>query len=244
MPSLTEDLFALGAGRRVVAVSAFTDYPPAATALPEIASFTSVDAERIFRLHPTVVVGIASQAPLVADLRRLGVRVVLLDDDSYADIFRTLAVLGTLSGRGREAAALSASLQARTAALTRTVRRGTVPSVFVVLGVQPIFTVGKRSYLTRLIALAGGRNASGLPSAYGTCSAEALVAAQPDLIVTDRESGLPSVLSSPPWNLLRAVRNRHVAVMPDADLLERPGPRYTAGLAWLIGQLDRYAPQR
>jgi iron complex transport system substrate-binding protein len=244
MPSLTEDLFAIGAGSQVVAVSQYTDYPPAAAALPAVASVNAVDAERVFRLHPDVVVGIESQAPLLADLRRLGVRVVLVDDDSYGDIFQTLTVLGRLSDRAREAQALAASLRARTAALERSVPRGAAPRVFVVLGVDPIFTAGNRSYLASLIALAGGRNAADLREAYGRYSAEALVAAQPDVIVTDRQSGLTSVLDRPPWNALRAVRERRVAVIPDADLLQRPGPRYNAGLAWLIAELHPHAAQR
>jgi ABC-type Fe3+-hydroxamate transport system substrate-binding protein len=244
MPALTEDLFAIGAGPQVVAVSEYTDYPPAAAALPAVASVTSVDAERIFRLHPSLVVGIASEAPLLADLRRLGVRIVLVDDDSYEDIFRTLAVLGRLSGHAREARVLAASLRARTAALERSVPRGAPPRVFVVLGAEPIFTVGDRSYIGRLIELAGGRNAAGLREAYGRYSAEALLAAQPDVIVTDPQSGLSPLLNRAPWNALRAVRAGRVAVIPDADLLQRPGPRYNAGLAWLIAELHPHAAQR
>ncbi|MGP6188959.1 MAG: ABC transporter substrate-binding protein [Vulcanimicrobiaceae bacterium] len=244
IPSLTEDLFAIGAGPQVVAVSQFSDYPPAAAALPAVASMSSVDAERVFRLHPSVVVAIKAQDPLLADLRRLGVPIVLLDDDTYDDIFRTLKTLGRLSGRSQQARALAASLRARTAALERTVPRGPAPRVFVVLGVDPIFTPGGRSYISRLIELAGGRNAADLQAAYGRYSAEALLAAQPDVIVADRQSGLTSVLDRPPWNALRAVRAGRVAVIPDADLLERPGPRYNLGLAWLVATIHSHAAQR
>jgi iron complex transport system substrate-binding protein len=243
IPSLTEDLFAMGAGKQVVGVSQYTDYPPAAAALPAVASVTSVDTERIFRLHPSVVVAISAQAPLLADLRRLGVPVVLIDDDSFDDIFRAIAVLGRVSRRTREAQALAVSLRARTAALERSVPRGAPARVFVVLGVEPIFTAGRQSYITRLIGLAGGRNTAGLSEAYGRYSAEALLAAQPDMIVTDRQSGLTAVLDRAPWNALRAVREGRVAVIPDADLLERPGPRYNTGLAWLIGRLHPHAAQ-
>jgi iron complex transport system substrate-binding protein len=273
MPSLTEDLFALGAGPQVVAVSQFTDFPAAARSLPTVASFASLDAERIVRLHPDLVVGIPAQAALVADLRRVGLRVELLPDDSFADIFADLARLGALSGHPREAARLSAALRARTAALVRSVSgvppgtdvpgvparadmagtgasgigagadvrgragRTTRPSVLVVLGVTPIFTVGDRSYIAHLIELAGGRNAAGVDEAYVRYSAEAIVAAQPDFIVTDRSAGLTAALGAPPWNALRAVREKHVYVLGDADILERPGPRYNEGLAWLIARL-------
>jgi iron complex transport system substrate-binding protein len=245
IPSLTEDLFALGAGPQVVAVSQFTDYPAAARALPAVASFASLDAERIVALHPDLVVGIPAQAALVGDLRRVGLRVVLLPDDSFDDLFADLAQLGALSGHPREAARLAAALRARTAALVRAVPRGERPRTLVVLGVTPLFTVGDRSYIAHLIALAGGRNAAtGVDAAYVRYSAEAVVAAQPDAIVTDRSAKLVGALDSAPWNALRAVREKRVYVLDDADLLERPGPRYNEGLAWLIARLHPSPAER
>ena len=238
MPSLTEDLFAIGAGSQVIGVSQFTDYPPAAARLPQVASFSSLDAEQIVRLHPDVVVGIPSQAALTADLRRAGLRTVLISDDGYDDIFADLAALGRLSGRASEAAALSARLRAQTVELMRRVPRGARPRVFVVLGVAPIFTVGDRSYIAHLLALAGARNAANnVSEAYARYSPEAVLALQPDVIVADHASGLAAVLNRPPWNSLAAVKAKRVYVIDDADLLERPGPRYNDGLAWLIGKL-------
>ena len=240
VPSLTEDLFALGVGSHVVGVSQFTDYPAAAARLPAVASFMSVDAERIVRLHPDLVVGIVAQDALVADVRRAGVRVELVRDDSFEDLFATISRLGALCGRERAAAALAASLRARTAELVRTVPRGPRPRTFVVLGTAPIFTVGDGSYIAHLIALAGGVNASGIADAYARYSAEALVARQPDAIVADTYSGLRAVADEPPWNALRAVRTGRVYVLPDAAILERPGPRYNVGLAWLIARLHSH----
>jgi len=237
VPSLTEDLFALGLGSRVVGVSQYTDYPAEAAKLPVIASFASVDAERVVRLRPDLVVGIDAQSALVADLRRAGLRVELLRDDSFDDLFASLARLGALCGRSHEAAALAKRLRARTAELVRTVPRGPRPRTFVVLGTSPIFTVGDGSYIARLISLAGGVNASGIRDPYARYSAEALVARQPDVIVADAYSGLPAVRDQPPWNALRAVRAGRLYVLTDAAILERPGPRYNLGLAWLIARL-------
>src|SRR5271165_2962754 len=135
IPSLTEDLFAIGAGGQVVSVSAWTDYPPQAARLPVVGTASSLDTERVLRLHPDAVVGIPAQAPLVADLRRAGLQPSLLPDDSYEDIFRDLRRLGALSGHSGEAAALETRLRARTAQLERSVRGSLRPRVFVVLGV-------------------------------------------------------------------------------------------------------------
>jgi iron complex transport system substrate-binding protein len=237
VPSMTEDLFAIGAGPQVVGVSAFTDFPARARNLPVVASFVSLDAERVLRLHPDVVVGIPAQRRLVADLQRSGVHVELLTDDSFHDLFATLARLGRLSGHEREARALADRLHARTASLVATVPAGARPRVLVVLDASPLYTVGDRSYIAHLIALAGGRNAVGTSDPYPRIGAEAIVAAQPDAIVSDAQSGLRAVLDTEPWRSLRCVRAGRVYLLDDPDILQRPGPRYNEGLAWLIAHL-------
>ena len=238
IPSLTEDLFAIGAGPQVVGVSQFTDYPPAAARLPEVASFATVDTEKVIQLRPDVIVAIRAQRAQLADLRRAGKRAVFLSDDSYDDIFTDLTELGRLSGHASEAKVLCDDLRARTARLVRSVPAGRRPRAFMVLGVAPIFTAGDRSYIAHLFALAGARNAAtGLRDAYGRYSAEALVAAQPDVLIADEASGLAASLNQPPWNALRAVKEKRVYIIRDADLLERPGPRYVEGLRWLIARL-------
>ncbi len=160
VPSFADDCYAIGAGSQLVAVSAYTDAPQAKK-LPRVADATSVDAEAIVALRPTVVVGIPAQERVTEPLRRLHVPVVLLPDDTYEQIFINLRKLGELTGHQRQAAATIAKLQKDTAALhARTrhfVRR---PSVFVALGSGPIWTAGSGSYISTLIALAGGTNAA------------------------------------------------------------------------------------
>ena len=239
MPSLTEDLFAIGAGPAVVGVSQFTDYPPQARALPVVAGFSSIDAEKTVVLRPDVVVGIESQAAQAAEVRKAGIRTFMLRDDGFDDIFRDIEALGFLTARVDSARELNDRLRARTLTLMRTVRpRPRAPRVFFVLGVAPIYTVGESSYIGKLIRLAGGVDAATIRDPYGAFSAEALLAAQPDVIVADPAVQLQNVLDRPPWNALRAVRARRIAYLPDAAILERPGPRYNDGLAWLIATLN------
>ena len=240
VPSLVEDLCAIGAARQLAGVSSATRDVPCAKGVPVVGDFASVDVEKIVALHADLVVAIPAQAHLVEPLRHAGIDVELLDDDSYADIFADIAALGRLTGRAPQAAALNRSLEAQTARLIAGRHFKRTPSVFVALGTGPIYTCGPTSYIARLIALAGGRNAvTTLPGAYGEYSAEALLRLQPDAIVTDPSVGLNAVLDREPWRSLRAVRSHHVLILHDAALLERPGPRYNEGLRWLI---ERLAP--
>jgi iron complex transport system substrate-binding protein len=241
VPSFADDLFAIGAGSQVVAVSAFTDVPQA-KALPRIADYSSVDVEAIVGLRPTVVIGIPAQARLVEPLRRAHIPVALLADDTYDQIFADLGQIGSLTGREREAAATIARLRRETAALhARTKQFVRRPSVFVVLGSGPVWTAGSDSYINTLIQLAGGRNAAGnLHAAYGEYSAEALLRAQPDVLLADPATHLAAFLDREPWRSLHAVQLHRVYEL-DPDVIVRPGPNYNEGLQWLVERLTPLA---
>ncbi len=237
VPSFADDVYALGAGRGLVAVSAYTDDPRAAK-LPRVADASSVDVEKIVALRPSAVAGIPAQTRLVEPLRRAGLHVVLLDDDGYDLIFSDLLAIGVLTNRQAQAAGVVARLQRRTAQLRAAARRfRRHPRVFVVLESAPVWTAGRGSYISTLVALAGGINAAGdLRAAYGQYSAETLLENQPDVIVADRAARLDAVLDREPWRSLRAVKLHRVFYV-DSDLLERPGPRYNEAIAWLEARL-------
>lgn len=181
MPSLADDLYAIGAGPQVVAVAAFTDVAQA-KALPRVSDFSSVDSEKVVALHPDLVVGIPAQIRLVEPLRAAGVNVVLLPDSTLAQIFVNLRTLGALTGHEAQARRVIAGLRQETATLhARTLTFKRRPSAFVVLGTGPIWTAGSDSYIASLIELAGGINAANdLHAPYGEYSAEALLRKQPD----------------------------------------------------------------
>jgi ABC-type Fe3+-hydroxamate transport system substrate-binding protein len=239
MPSFVEDLAAIGAARQVVGASNATQDIPAARGVPVVATFSSVDVERVVALNPDVIVAIPAQMRFLTALQHLGIDVEQLPDDTYADIFSNLRDLGRISGHATAAEREIARLQATTAALrARERHRRTPPTVFFVIGTQPIWTASAGSYIGQLIALAGGRNPVTLNTPYSEYSAEALVRLQPDAIVTDSTTHIDDALSREPWRSLRAVREHHVFIIADASLIERPGPRYVRGLAWLVAQLN------
>ena len=238
MPSLTEDIVALGARNQLVAVDRFSGTMPGLEQLPKVGDFASIASERIVQLHPDVVVGIPSQERLLQPLRQAGIQTQLLRDDSFEDIFRNLEALGATCGRTAEAAALEKRLRSQTKALAGSTHYKHRPSVFVVLDTSPIYTTGRSSYIATLIHLAGGRNAAeDLASAYAPYSSEALLRSQPDVIITDASTGLGAALRSEPWRSLRAVQLHHVYTVEPREILERPGPRYNEGLQWLIARL-------
>ena len=238
IPSLTEDLCAIGAAKQLVGVSQFSSDIPCAKGVPAVDDAATVDAEKIVALHPDVVVGIPSQRRAVAPLARAGIAVQLLRDDSFDDLFSDIAKLGTLSGHAAEAKTLISKLRAETQRLRETEHFKRRPSVFIVLQTNPIWTVGPQSYISTLVWLAGGRNAVvSLPQSYAQYSPEALLRLQPDALLATRDAQLEQSLDREPWRSLRAVVARHLLIAPDANVLYRPGPRYIQALSWLIDQL-------
>lgn len=238
IPSLTEDLCAIGAAKQLVGVSQFSSGIACAKGLPQVNDASSVDAEKVVALHPDIVVGIPSQARAVSALQRAGLKVSLLRDDSYADLFDDISRLGSLSGHAGEARALIARLQIQTKRLQASEHFMRRPSVFVVLQTNPIWTVGPGSYISSLISLAGGRNAvAALPQSYAQFSGEALLRLQPDALLAARDAQLEQSVGREPWRSLQAVRAKRLLIVPDSDLLYRPGPRYNQALSWLIERL-------
>jgi ABC-type Fe3+-hydroxamate transport system substrate-binding protein len=238
IPSLTEDLCAIGAQKDLIAVSVFSEDIPCARSLPAVDNYASIDVEKIVALHPDLVVAIPSQRALATPLVRAGVRVVFLRDDRYRDIFADIVRLGALAGRSKAAAAEVARLARETARLRRSVPKWKRPRVFVVVQAQPIWTVGAQSYIASLITLAGGSNASaGLHQPYAQYSSEALLRAQPDVVIAGRDAGLAPLTDREPWRSLRAVQMRRLYYY-DPSLLDRPSPRYNQALRWLIARLS------
>ena len=238
MPVFADDLCAMGEGARIAGVSQYTRSATCARSVPEVANFSSVDSEKIVALHPDVVVAIPAQTRLTAPLQRAGIRTIFVRDDSYRDIFTGITELGRITGDDAAAQRLERRLQERTAQIVDARRFKRHPSVFVVLQAQPIWTVGPQSYISTLLAMAGARNAvTQLPRPYAQYNAEALIELQPDAIIAGSDTQLTALLDREPWRSLRAVQRKHVYIVADPAVLERPGPDYNEGLSWLIEHL-------
>jgi iron complex transport system substrate-binding protein len=221
-PALTEDLFAIGAGKAVVGVDAFSDRPPAARRIPRVGSMRTVNSEAIAGLDPDLIVGIPYQAPNLRDLARTGVRTQTLPVDTLADDFNAIATLGRLTGHTRDATRVLQTIRRRLDRAARATRALPAPRAFAVIGVAPIYTAGQGSYINDLFALAHVRNvAADIRAAYPALSAETLEAYDPDVLIVPRGTVIPN---DPPWSQLRAVREHRIVTIEEDDLL-RPGPR-------------------
>jgi iron complex transport system substrate-binding protein len=241
-PSLTEIAYAIGCGTYLVGDTRYDNFPEAARTLPHVADLTHVDLEQLTRIGPTTILALHDQEKEGSEIvHAMHTDVRYFPNRNLADLYADIAGVGAACGRVTQAAALSDRLRTRIAAIAIAGRRApTHPRVLFLLGL-PGFTVGKQSYLSDLIALAGGVNvAGGVDQAYPNLSSESIVAMNPDVIVVSKDTPFgPDVRAREPWRSTNAVRDGHVASPPKDDILDRPGPRIVEGLSWLEKALRR-----
>lgn len=242
-PHATEMLFAVGAGARVVATVAYSDYPPAARAIPRIGGSAGLDLERIVALQPDLVVAWASGSPAraIERLRDLGIPVYLTEPRRLGDVARNLERLGQLVGNEARARARADALRARTRSLAaRYADRAPVRVFYQVLDPQ-LITVNGEHLISEVLRLCGGENVfAGLPALAPVVNIEAVLHADPEAILA---GGTPKGWRT--WRArwrertaLTAVRRGALYFIP-ADLLHRHGPRILEGAERVCRALDQ-----
>jgi iron complex transport system substrate-binding protein len=244
-PSNTEILFALGLDERVVAVDAWSDYPPAAQEKPEVGDYVNPDLEQIVAINPDLVLATAvHEATVLPQLEDLRIPTVVLEPTTLDEVLADIALVGEAAGVGDTATALICAFEDRVAAVESAVAGASAPRVFFELGPE-LYTAGPGSFVDDLIARAGGENivAEG-QGPWPQMSAEALITADPEVILlADHEAGVTpeSVKARPGWQEVSAVREDRIVTL-DSDLVARPGPRLVDGLEEIARALhpDRF----
>jgi len=243
-PNLTEQLFAIGAGDALVAVSAFSDYPPAARALPQVARAQSVDLEAIVAARPELIVtwGTGYPPQLLQALRSLGIPTYVSEPTTLDSIAESMLRLGALTGHGEESGREAARLRAGIAALRERYASRPTMTVFYQVWDRPLTTLAGRHVIGEALAACGARNLfAALAPISPQVSIEDVVRGDPDVIVT-AEAGGQDRGALDGWRRfprMRAVA-RGALVTLDADRIDRQGPRIVEGIARLCAEIDRF----
>lgn len=238
-PSLTETVFALGLGDHVVAVTDYCDYPAQAQALPSVGSYTNTSLEAITRLQPDLVIMLNGQQQRQQQLEQLGIKTLVLDNSTIADIKETIQRIADLTGRQNEADKLLTSIQAQIDYVHNKVR-GLVP-VRTLVGIahyvnsdqlDTVYIAGQHDFYNELLELAGGVNVyTDTTVKVPSVSAEGIIRMNPDAIIDvfpeqkDHQSDMKQVIKQ--WQSLRnvnAVKQQRIYII-EHDYASIPGPR-------------------
>ena len=241
VPALTEMLFALGAGPRVVAVSSYDEFPPEVKSLPRVGALLDPDMERILALRPDLVVIYGSQTDLQSQFARAGIRVFNYRHAGLSGVFNTLKELGAAVGRSGDADRLAREIRERLDAIQARVRGRPRPRTLLVFERDPaslrgVYVSGCVGFLHDMLEIAGGVNVfADMARESVQPSVETMLARAPDVILEVRVKGLlaPADVAEAKrvWGALAsvpAVQHGRIQIL-HGDHLVVPGPRVVQG---------------
>lgn len=249
-PHLTELVYAAGGGERLVGTVTSSDYPPSARRLPRVGDGLNISLERLLSLKPDLVLAwqpSAATRALAPALGALHIPLEYMAPRNLDDIARDVARLGGLLGTAPQADAAAAALARRVAALRARYGGRRTISVFIEIGTDPLYTIGRDTLLNDVLHTCSGVNIYAHSSlAAPQVDAESVLLARPDAIVTAAETnGRRRQERQAYWSALRlpAARAGHVYAI-DPDTLFRPGPRLVQAATDLCRDLDQVRADR
>jgi iron complex transport system substrate-binding protein len=240
-PSITETLFALGIGDRVVGVSQFCNYPPEVQKLSKVGSYIRPDAEAIARLAPDLVVLERNSSELTERLNALHIAFIEVPHSTLEDIFAEIQIIGRATGVPDRSASLVVQMKGSLDAIQSRAKAMTSPRALVIVDRQQgtlnnLTAVGPDNYVNQILEIAGGTNVlakRGLPQ-YPHISLETVLRENPDVIIdlsgtqktkeARRASRAATLALWSQYREIAAVRNGHVYA-GTTDSLVVPGPR-------------------
>lgn len=239
-PHLAEIVFAIGAGDRLVGVSAYTDFPAAAAALQIVGDAYNLDQERLSLLEPDLLLAWDSGTPLhvIDDLRDRGYRVEVITTTQLDDIPAALRTVGVMLGASERAATVAGEFRRFIAELSSEYRDAAAISVFYQVDSRPLYTVNGSHFVSELIGVCGGTNVfEQLDGLAPLISVEAVLDRDPEVILASSDAGPAAFDEWDRWPGLAANRYGNRFLMP-ADEIGRPTPRLATAAAAVCEALD------
>jgi len=237
VPAITEILFALGLGEKVVGVSDYCDYPEEATSKPSVGNYFNPSIENIVALDPDLVLT-DGHSESVKQLDSLGIDYLVLQPKDLDGIFKDIELVGKVTGTEGRARKLVKDMKEDISRVLNQVKDAPRVRVFYVIDATDPnnpWTAGPGSFIDSLITMAGGENmAAEAMSAYVQFSIEGVVSSDPEIIILPAKHGTaftsPEVLKEhPTWREVTAVKQDRICII-DGDLVDRAGPRIVQGL--------------
>lgn len=244
-PNVTEILFAIGAGDRVVGVTRYCNWPPQAKSRPKVGGYTDISIEAVIALAPDIVIASrGNPRRTLQALREHGLTVLAIGPQSIEQVQAAVALIGRATGNEAGARAVCARMEKAVADVRRAV--GSVKRrrrVYFGSVTAPYIAAGTASFIGRCIALAGGDNiARQSDRPWPILSIEAIIERDPEVIVVGfharargekgRKALLERLRRDRAWAHVSAVRTGRVYLMND-DMIHRPGPRLAEAVAQL-----------
>ena len=241
-PNLTELAYAAGLGSRLIAVSAYSDYPPEARKLPQVGDAFRLDWEQLLALQPDMVLawgsGLAERDR--AEFEKLGLKLLVMEPRRLGDIPKSLRLLGRIANTEAAAEAAAHAFEKQRDALRKQyAARASVRAYFQIADI-PLLTVNGEHIISDVLRLCGAQNVfSDAPFLVPAISDEALVSAQPEVMLGTVDSHAQEVATRNSWLALPldAARQNHIGFI-NPDLIGRSTPRILLGAQQICETVD------
>ena len=239
-PNLTELVFAAGAGDLLVGVSAWSDFPADALALPVISDAFTVDQEQLTLLRPDLLLAWKSGTPthVIDELRAAGFNVEAIETRGLDDVADALLRIGALSGRIPAATAAASDYREALAALADRYAEVAEISVFYQISARPLYTINSEHFISEILSICGGDNIfAELGTLAPSVSVEAVIDRNPEVLLAPSGDGELPFDDWQRWDGLAANRlGNHFVV--SADEIARATPRLVTAASQVCAVLD------
>lgn len=225
VPSNTEILFAIGAGKKVVGVTTNDNYPKEVKNLPKVGDMT-INAEKVVAQKPDIIFASSLNGKETIDkLKKLGLNVLILDANSIKEVYQSIDLAGQVTNQLHQSDELVGKMEAEKLRIFREVARAKQSkTVKVWLESDPsLYTAGKGTLLNELVTIAGGDNVAKNLNGWPQVSAEQVVTWNPDVIVS-MYGDTSTIRNRAGWSTIHAVKEKKITSI-DPDIVSRPGPR-------------------
>jgi len=233
-PSNTEILFALGLGNRVVGVTSYCDYPPEAQDKEKVGDYYAPDIERIIALQPDLILATDfHRFDLIPALEQQGLTVFAVAPQTLDDVLESIDKIGEITGNEAEASELVNGMRSKIADIAeQTKGLDQKPGVFYMTWQDPMWTVGRNTWIDDLINMAGGVNIFSQNFEGGAMvQIEWVILLNPEITISSQWS-YDWALNATELASTNASQTGRIYTFDD-NLIQRPGPRLIEGLEWL-----------
>ncbi len=242
-PHNTENLFSAGAGRFVVGVVEFSDYPPEAESIPSVGSYVQFNLEAVVGLDPDLVVAWqgGSNAGAMEQLERLGMTIYFSEPRTFEDVADNIRDLAILAGTQRRMDPRVETVGAEIQAAEAAYRDRPVLDIFYQVWSEPLMTLNGEHFISRILEVCGARNLfADLDIIAPRVSVEAVIQANPDVIITGLVDGIrPDMSRWSKWPMVKAVAGENFLFV-DSDVMHRHTLRMLEGIPGFCEDLDNF----
>ncbi len=236
-PNITEILFALGMGEKIVGVTDYCDYPSEVETKPKIGGFTNTNLEKIVSLNPDLIIGTADGNPrhVVEKLDELGFTVYVTCPRTIGEVVEDIRKIALITRVEEEGERIAADFNKRLKNVEKKsgIFRNIPPKVFIQLGMNPLVSASRGTFAHSLVETAGGKNIlADSVIKYPLVNKEKIIIERPDIIVKvfmeKKCAGQEDIWTRLDDGIPAAAHDRIYSLNP--DIILRPGPRLIDGL--------------